>query len=135
MACHIVFISILGLINRSLQIHICADFLRRLILQCSSLLIILTLCHKGRWFPFYFHIWFSIHDFSISPLATAFRYFSNLIFCGRHVSLLYTQLQGIEYTQFLIILNSVGGLTPKRYLGRVEPLVNIVLMSYGLHIL
>ena len=32
------------------------------------------------------------------------------------------------------MLNSVGGLTRKRYLRRVEPLVNTVLMSYGLHI-
>ena len=36
------------------------------------------------------------------------------------------------YTQFLVMLNSVGGLTRKRYHRRVEPLVNIVLMSYGL---
>ena len=41
----------------------------------------------------------------------------------------------MKYTQFLIMLNSVGGLTWKRYLRRVEPLVNTVLMSYGLHIL
>ena len=33
------------------------------------------------------------------------------------------------------MLNSVGGLTRKRYLRRVELLVNIVLMSYGLYIL
>ena len=44
-------------------------------------------------------------------------------------------MQGMEYSQFLIMLNSVGGLAWKRYLQRVEPLVNIVLMSYGLHIL
>ena len=41
----------------------------------------------------------------------------------------------MEYTQFLIMMNSVGGLTWKRYLWKVEPLVNIVLMSDGLHIL
>ena len=32
------------------------------------------------------------------------------------------------------MLNSVDGLTWKRYIRRVEPLVNPVLMSYGLHI-
>ena len=32
------------------------------------------------------------------------------------------------------MLNSVGGLIRKRYLRRVEPLVNTVLMSYRLHI-
>ena len=35
---------------------------------------------------------------------------------------------------FLVMLNSVGWLTQKRFLQRVEPLENIVLMSYGLHI-
>ena len=39
----IVFISILGLLSRSLQPNICADSLRRLILQCSALWIISTL--------------------------------------------------------------------------------------------
>ena len=37
--------------------HICADSLRRLILQCSPQSIILTSSHKGRWFPFSFHIY------------------------------------------------------------------------------
>ena len=92
--------------------------------------IILTLSYKGRWYTFSFHIWSAIPDFSISPRTTAFRCSSNLIFCGRHVSPLYTllQLQELEYTQFLIMLNSVGGLTRKSYLWRVEPLVNIVLI-------
>ena len=39
---HIIYISILGLHNRSLQPNICAAFLRRLTLQCFSLSIILT---------------------------------------------------------------------------------------------
>ena len=39
----------------------------------------------------------------------------------------------MEYTQFLVILNFVGGLTRKRYLCEVEPLVNTVLMSNGQH--
>ena len=50
---HIVFNSILGLLSRSLLPNICADSLRRLILQCSALSIISTLSHKERWFPFY----------------------------------------------------------------------------------
>ena len=41
----------------------------------------------------------------------------------------------MDYIQFLIMLNSVGGLTWKRFLRRVEPLVIIVLISYGQHIL
>ena len=87
----------------------------------------LTLSHKDRWFPFSFHISSAISDFSISPRTTAYRCFSNLIFSGRHVSALYIlpQQQGMEYIQFLIML---------RYPRRVEPLVNIFLISYGLHI-
>ena len=50
---HFVFISILGLLSRSLQPKICADSLRRLILQCLALSIISTSSHKGRWFPFF----------------------------------------------------------------------------------
>ena len=53
---HIVFVSILGLLSRSLWPNICADSLRRLILQCSVLSIIWTSSHKGRWLPFSFHI-------------------------------------------------------------------------------
>ena len=86
---HIVFVFVLGLLNRSLWSNICADSLRRLILQCSSLSIILTLSHKGKWFPLSFHIWSAIPVFSISPRTTAFRYSSSLIFSGRHVLPLY----------------------------------------------
>ena len=50
---HIVFISILDLL-KSLYSNIYATSLRRLILQCSSVAIILTSSHKGRWFPFFF---------------------------------------------------------------------------------
>ena len=64
-----VFITILSLLNRSLWPHICAHSLRWLILQGSSLSIILTLSHKSRRFPFSFHIWSTIPDFSISPLS------------------------------------------------------------------
>ena len=39
--------------------------LRRLILQCSSLSIILTSSDTGRWFPFPFYIWSAIFEFSI----------------------------------------------------------------------
>ena len=74
--------------------------------------------------------------FSISPRTTAFRCSSSTTFSGRHVSNLNTlpQLQGLEYTQFLVKLKSVWGLKRKRYLRKVEPLVNIVLLSYELRI-
>ena len=75
---HIVFNSILGLLSRSLYPNICADSLRRLILQCSAQSIISTLSHKGRWFPLSFHIWSAIPDFSISPCTIAFRCSSSL---------------------------------------------------------
>ena len=122
---HIVFISVLGLLNRSLQHNICVDSLRCLIRQCSFLSSISTSSHKGRWFLFSFHIWSAIPDFSISPCTTAFWCSSSLTFSGRPVLLFYIlpQLEGMEYTLFLIILNSVGGLTQKRYLWRAEPLV------------
>ena len=93
--------------------------------------------HKDRWCLLSFHIWSAIPDFSISPLTTAFLCSSSLTFSGRPISPLYIlpQLQGMEITHFLIMLNSTGGLTRKRYLRRIEPLVNTILMSYGLHIL
>ena len=69
---HIVFNSILGLLSRSSKPNICADSSRRLILQCSALSIISTSSHKERWFPFSFHIWSAIPDFSISPRTIAF---------------------------------------------------------------
>ena len=105
-------------------------------LLCSSLTIILTLSHKGRWFPFSFHIWSAILDFSISQCTTAFRCFCSHTFRGRHVSPLHTLtlLDGMEYTQFLVMLYSVRGLTRRRCLQRVEPLLNVVPISYGLHI-
>ena len=43
-----------------------------LIHQCSSLSIILSLSHEGRWFPFSFHIWSAIPNFLTSPQYTAF---------------------------------------------------------------
>ena len=66
-----------------------ADYLRRLILQCSVLSIISTSSRKDRWFPFSFHIWSAISDFSISPRTTAFRCSSSLTFSERPVSPLY----------------------------------------------
>ena len=50
----------------------------------------LTSSHKRRWFPFSFHIWFDIVDFSISPWDTMFWYSSRLTFSGRYDSHLYT---------------------------------------------
>ena len=131
-----VFISIFGQRNRSMFPNIYPDSLWCLIPRCSSVLIISTSSHKARWFPFAFHIWSTIPNFSISPRTTAFRCSSSLTFSGQHISPLYTlpQLQGMEYTQFGVMLNSVDGLTPKKYTQRVDTLMNIVLKSYGLHI-
>ena len=91
---HIVLISILALLNSSLKSNICADSLRCLILQCSSLSIIITLFHKGRQFPFSFHIWSVIPNLYISPHITAFQYSLSLflvssvsclcLFCHHH---------------------------------------------------
>ena len=113
-------------------LNICADSLRRLILQFSFLSIILTTSHMGIWFPFSFHVWSTIPSFSISPGTTAFQCSFSPIFSRWHVSPLYTlpQLQGMYCTHFLVRMNSVGGLTRKRYLRKVEPLEIIVLMSY-----
>ena len=96
--------------------------------------IISASSHKGRWFPFSLHIWSAIPDFSISPRTTALRCSS--ILSGQHVSPLYIlpQLHGMEYTQFLVMWYSVDGLTRSRCLRRVDSLLNVVLMSYGLHI-
>ena len=66
--------------------------------------------HKGRWFPFSFHIWSAIFDFSIPPTTL------------------------LKYTQFLFMLNSVRNLTRLRYFRRAVPLLKIFLISYGLHI-
>ena len=53
---------------------------------------------KGRWFPFSFHIWSTIPDFSISPRTISFRCSSSLTFSGRPISPWYIlpQLQGME---------------------------------------
>ena len=85
----------------------CAASLRCLLFQCPSQSIILTLSHKGRWFPFSFHIWSAIPNFSISPCNTAFRYSCSLTFKGRHVLPLYilSQLHGMEYTCYVLTLD------------------------------
>ena len=63
----IVFISIHDLLNRSHYPKMCIAPLRCFILQCSSLSIILTWSHSGRWFLFSFHIWSAIPDFLSFP--------------------------------------------------------------------
>ena len=59
-----------------------------------------------------------------------------LLLVGRmsRLRILYHNYKRLSTQQFLVMFNSVGGLTRKRYLPRVEPLVNIILMSHGLHI-
>ena len=44
------------------QLNISVASVRHLLFQSSSLSIIFTLSHKGRWFPFSFHIWSAIPD-------------------------------------------------------------------------
>ena len=78
----IVLIAILGLLNRSLCPNIWAASLRQLILQGSSLSMILTLPHKCRWFPFSFHIWTAILDFSLLPRYIPFRFSASLSLSG-----------------------------------------------------
>ena len=83
-------------------------------------------------FPFSFHVWSTINYFSISPHNIAFLCSSSLTFNERHVLFVYfttterdgvhTVLGHVEFCWWLDILQ------------RVEPLVNTVLMSYGLHI-
>ena len=87
------------------------------ILHCYSLSIILTSSNNSRWFPFSFHIWSVIPDFSISSHITDFQCSSCFNFCGWYVSLWYTLpwLHRMEYTQFLVMLYSVRGLTQKKY--------------------
>ena len=128
---HIVFNSILGLLSRPLKPNICADSLRRLILQCSALSIISTSSHKGRWFRF-----LSIYG----PPYPTFQ--SNLVLLPSDV-LLALHLVG-DLSHLCIFYRNCKGWSKhsswscwiplKRYLQRVEPLVNTVLMSYGLHI-
>ena len=128
------FIFILGLFNRSLLSNICSAPLWCLILQCFSLPIILTSSHKGRWFPFLFHIWSDMPNFLNSPHTTAFWYSSSFTFSGLDVSPFYTlpQLHRKEYIQLLFMLYSVESLTWKRYFWRVKPLLNTVLISYDI---
>ena len=45
------------------------------------------------WFPFSFHTWSAIPDFSISPRHIVFRCSCSLTFRRRHVLLLYTLLE------------------------------------------
>ena len=92
--------------------------------------IILTSSHKGNWLPFSFYICSAIPDFSILLCTTDFRCSTNLTFNGQHVSPLYTlpQQHGMEYIRFLVMF------TRKRFSRRVGPLLNIVLISYGLNI-
>ena len=95
--------------------------------------IISTFSYKDIWFPFSFYRLSAILHFSISPRHKAFRYSSCLIFCGQHASPLYTAASdGVH-----VILGHVVifvGLTRKRYFQRVVLLLNLVLISYGIHI-
>ena len=85
-------------------------------------------------FSFSFHILSATPDLSISLRYSPFRFFSCYTFRRWGFSTL-PQLQGMKYTQFLVLLYSVEGLTRKRYIKTVIPLLNIVLASYGLNIL
>ena len=92
---HIVFISILGLLNRTLYPDIWADLLRHWILQCSALSNISTSFHKGRWFLFSFHIRSAIPNFSISPHTTSFQCSSSLLVGNlSHLCIFYHNCKG-----------------------------------------
>ena len=123
---HILFISIFSLLNRSPNPNVLTVYLSHLILQCSSISIILTSSYKYRWFHFSFHIWSAIllFDFTSTWITFSLRYSSPL----------YTlpQLHAMEYTKYLINLHTLEGLTWKRNFRRVIPLLNIVLISFGL---
>ena len=111
---HIVFISILGLLNRSLQPKIWLSY---------SPIFFPTYFLNFRWFTFSFHIWSVIHDFSISPRTNAFRRSSSLTLSKQHVSPLYIlpQLHRMDYTQFLVKLYFVGGLNLEATFSKIEP--------------
>ena len=105
--------------------HICCFF--ETFSYLSSLSIILTLSHKSRWSPFSFYISSGILDFS----TTAFRCTCSLTFRGWHVLPLYTfPRDGI----YKVLVHVVFCLTRRRCLRRVESLLNVILISYGLHI-
>ena len=123
-----VFISILDLPNRSLKPNISATSLRHLILQCSSLSIILTSYHKGRQFPFSFHIWSAIPDFSTSLDILPFNVPQALLLGG---GILYHNCMGwsTHNSWSCCILLEAW----QRYFQRAMLLMNIVLI-YVLHI-
>ena len=73
---HIEFNSILGLLSRSLLPNICADSLRRLILQCSALSIICLLKNSD---PGGVEV--NISEFWKSKLMTVKSFIVNLLIC------------------------------------------------------
>ena len=80
---HIVFISMLNLLKKSLLPNRCAASLRLLILKV--LLNLLSWLH-----PFSFHLWSAIPDYITSPQHTAFWCSPSLTFSWQHISLFYT---------------------------------------------
>ena len=74
-------------------------------------------------------------------LYNCFRYSSRLTFSGRHISLLYIlpKLHWMEYTQFLVMLYSVGGLDSKEIFSKsqasLEYCPDIILTTYLLNLL
>ena len=77
-----------------------------------------TSSHNGWWFPFSFHIWLAIFNFSTSLCTIAFWCSPCLTFSGWHVSLFYALpvLHKMEYTQLLLMLSSVESLTEEIFL-------------------
>ena len=85
----------------------CTASSRHIILKCSFLPMILTSSYKGKWFPFSFHIWSAIPNFSTSPWHTAFQCSSSLSFSEQYVLLL-PWLHRIEYMQFWLCCILLG---------------------------
>ena len=129
---YIVLNSILGLLSRSLLPKICADSLRRLILQCQPYQLFQLYPIRADGFPFP-----SIYG----PPYPTFQ--SHLVLLLPDV-LLALFLVGDLYHLCIFYHNCKGWsswgcwiplwLDPEEIHRRVEPLVNTVLMSYGLHI-
>ena len=96
----IIIISKLGLLYMSLQPNKCADSLRRLILRCSSLSIILLHPIRADGFPFPFIYGPPYQFFQFHVIQLLFDFFQALLFCEWHISPSYPlpQLQGMEYT-------------------------------------
>ena len=109
--------------GHSLYPNICADSLRHLILQCS-LSIILTSSFKGRWLPLFPSVIYGLLYLLFDVLLAFLLVGSMACLC-----ILYHNYKGwsthSSWSCWILLV---------AWHGRDKPLVNIILMSYGLHI-